>query len=298
MSAERHGGVRASVAAEAARLMYEEGVKQYFSAKRMAAKRLFGRTGGQRMRYRPADLPSNGEIRDALLALAELAEGSRRTRRLFAMRIVALEAMRATAAFEPRLIGSVSTGHIRKGSDVDLQVFTDDDGALETRLRALGWGYEREPVSIQKFGEIREYLHYHVADVFPIELTVYAVRELRFRPRSSTDGKPIVRVRAAALEAMLARDHPEQWAAYLKDGTIDGLDEAVAFEDEGAAPPGPYDGLLLDGPEAEAPPELPEPGEEEDPEQSYNPLPGFEDAGEAPACVRLGRESLQSTPGS
>jgi hypothetical protein len=277
MSAERHGGVRAAIAAEAARLMYDEAVKQYFTAKRMAARRLFGRTGGQRVRFRPADLPSNGEIRDALLALAELAEGSQRTRRLFAMRVVALETMRAIAAFEPRLIGSVSTGHIRKGSDIDLQVFTDDDGALETHLHGLGWAYERQPVSIQKFGEIREYLHYHVEDVFPVELTVYAVRELRFRPRSSTDGKPIVRVRAPALEALLAKQHAEVWAAYLKDGTIDGLEEAIAAGDEDVPVAGPYDGLLLDGPGEEEEPELPEPGEEEEPDQMYEALPGFEE---------------------
>jgi hypothetical protein len=275
MSAERLGGIRFLVAAEAARLMYEEGVKQYFTAKRIAAKRLLGRAAGGRLRFRPSELPSNGEIRDALLVLADLAEGSRRTRRLFAMRVVALEAMEALAPFEPRLIGSVSTGHIRKGSDVDLSVFTDDDGALETHLRALRWAYEREPVTIQKFGEIREYLHYHVADVFPVELTVYPVRELRFRPRSSTDGKPIVRVRAASLRALLARDHPEAWAAYLKDGTIDGID--LADEDEEAPAPGPYDGLLLDGPDDEEP-AAPEPGEEEDPDQVYDPLPGFEQA--------------------
>src|SRR5262249_36238923 len=155
MSIERFGGLRMAIAAEAARLMYEEDVKQYFTAKRMAAKRLLGRVAGRQMRFRPAELPSNGEIRDALPALAELAEGSARTRRLFAMRVVALEAMRALAAFEPRLIGSVSTGHIRRGSDIDLSVFTDDDGALETLLRSLRWVYEREPVTIQKFGEIR-----------------------------------------------------------------------------------------------------------------------------------------------
>ena len=63
------GGLRGAIAVEAARLMYEEGVKQYFTAKRLAAKRLLGRVGGRRLRYRPMDLPSNGEIRDALLSL-------------------------------------------------------------------------------------------------------------------------------------------------------------------------------------------------------------------------------------
>jgi hypothetical protein len=177
------------------------------------------------------------------------------------------------------LIGSVSTGHIRRGSDVDISIFTDDDGALETHLKALGWAYEREPVSIQKGGEIREYLHYHVAAEFPVELTVYATRELRYRPRSSTDGKPIVRLRDAALEKLIARDHPEAWALYQKDGTIEGLDEALAGMQEDAPLPGPWDGLLEDGPDPADDEDiaLPEPGEEEDPDQAYDPLPGFED---------------------
>lgn len=279
MSVERFGGLRARIAAEAARLMYEEGVKQYFTAKRMAARRLLGKVAGKRMRYRPADLPSNGEIRDALLALAELAEGSRRTRRLFAMRVIALEAMRQLLPFEPRLIGSVSTGHIRRGSDIDIQVFTDHEESLERHLGGLQWYFEKELATIHKFGEVREYVHFHVVDAFPIELTVYSIRELRFRPKSSTDGKPIVRVGAAALERMLATQHAEAWARYEADGTIEGLDEAVAEREAeeagGGAAPGPFDGLLEDGPPG--PPLFwPEPGDEDDPDERYDPLPGFE----------------------
>ena len=56
--------------------MYEEGVKQYFTAKRLASKRIFGRVG-RRMRFRPADLPSNGEIRDALLQPRGAGRGRR-----------------------------------------------------------------------------------------------------------------------------------------------------------------------------------------------------------------------------
>ncbi|HMY18705.1 MAG TPA: nucleotidyltransferase domain-containing protein [Polyangium sp.] len=245
MSAERFGGLRAQIAGEAARLMYEEDVKQYFTAKRMAAKRLLGRTGGKRLRYRPQDLPSNGEIRDALLLLAELAEGDRRTRRLFAMRIVALETMRALLPFESRLIGSVGTGHIRRGSDIDLSLFTDDEESLERHLKALGWTFETERVTIRKFGEIREYLHIHVADVFPIELTVYALRELRFRPRSSTDGKPIRRLKIPAVEALLMQEHADAWGEYQAEGTIANLDEIMAeADDDDAEVPGPFDGLL------------------------------------------------------
>lgn len=277
MSIQRFGGIRVAIAREAARLMYEESVKQYFTAKHLAAKRVLGRVEGHNTRFRPADLPSNGEIRDALLSLASLAEGSLRTRRLFAMRVVALEAMRDLSAFEPRLIGSVSTGHIRRGSDIDLQVFTNSPDALAARLRDLGWSFDREVASIQKFGEIREYLHFHVAEAFPIELTVYEPRELRFRPRSSTDGKPIVRVGRTALERLLLREHPEPWARYLAEGKISGLDGALAEGDDDPRP-GPYDGLLNDDPDDDGG-YAPEPGEEDDPFQAYDPLPGFEDVG-------------------
>lgn len=268
------GGLRGAIAAEAARLMYEEGVKQYFTAKRLASKRMFGRVGGRRMRYRPQDLPSNGEIRDALLILAEYAEGDGRTRRLFAMRVVALRAMRALEGFSPRLIGSVSTGHIRRGSDIDLHVFTDDEDALIDHLKTLGWRWETERVTILKFGEIREYLHVHVRDDFEVELTVYDRRELRFRPRSSTDGKPIVRVKTSALEALLAAEHAEAWRAYQSDGVIPGLDEED--DDEGGVRDlSSWDGLLHDDDEDD--PELaPRPEELAMDDGDYDPLPGFE----------------------
>jgi hypothetical protein len=271
------GGLRGAIAVEAARLMYEEGVKQYFTAKRLAAKRLLGRVGGRRLRYRPMDLPSNGEIRDALLSIAELAEGDGRTRRLFAMRVVALRAMRALSDFEPRLIGSVSTGHIRRGSDIDLHVFTDDPDALIARVKQLRWAFETERVTILKFGEIREYTHVHVADDFEVELTVYERREMRFRPRSSTDGKPIERIKAAALEAMIARDHAEPWRRFVSDGTIVGLGEPDDDDDATVRDLSSFDGMIAAEEADDADPEdLPRPDELLDDDAPYEPLAGFE----------------------
>ncbi|MCS6901144.1 MAG: nucleotidyltransferase domain-containing protein, partial [Polyangiaceae bacterium] len=239
--------LRLSIAREAARLMYEEDVKQYLTAKRIASRRVCGRVGGKQIRYRPAYLPSNGEIREQLLELAELAEGPRRMRRLFAMRITALEAMEALDPFDPRLIGSVSTGHVRRGSDIDLHVFTDDEDALFDHLKRLRWTFETERVSTLKLGKVRDYLHVHIADIFSIELTVYERRELRFRPRSSTDGKPIDRLNRKRLMDLLASEHPEQWFRYLQDGIVEDLDD-ILDEDENAPRPGPFDGLLATSP--------------------------------------------------
>lgn len=208
--------LRVTITQEAARLMYEEGVKEYYVAKRMASKRLLGQVGQHNLRFRPQDLPSNGEIRDALLIHADLIEGKERTDRLFAMRVVALQAMRSLLPFHPAIIGSVSTGHVRRGSDIDLHAFTEDPEILEDHLDDLGWDYESQEVTIRKHGGFRDYLHYYVEDRFPIEITVYPPHERRVQQRSSTDGKPIRRLDADALEQLLLTEHTDAWLHYLQ----------------------------------------------------------------------------------
>src|ERR1051326_4545444 len=119
-----HAKLRQAIALEAARLMYERTESEYFTAKRKAAKRLCGRHA------KPEDLPSNAEIREQIQLFARLHEGDRRTENLRDMRVEALRLMRLMRAFRPRLIGSVMTGHIRKGSDIDLHVFCDNPAII------------------------------------------------------------------------------------------------------------------------------------------------------------------------
>jgi hypothetical protein len=132
----------------------------------------------------------------------------------------------------PRLIGSVATGHVRSGSDVDLHVFADDAEDVVSHVRRLGWTHETHHVCIMKHGKPMEFVHVLVADVFPVELTVYAPRELRIRPRSSTDGKPIVRIKPSALRALCAREHPDEWARYLASGEFPSLEELMTPNDD------------------------------------------------------------------
>src|SRR5213076_507626 len=116
--------LRQAIALEAARLMYERVESEYFTAKRKAAKRLC--RGG----VKPADLPSNAEIRDQIQLFARLHEGDRRTQHLREMRLL--------RPFRPRLIGSVMTGHVRKGSDIDLHVFCDSPALVADVLEQDG----------------------------------------------------------------------------------------------------------------------------------------------------------------
>jgi hypothetical protein len=231
MSWERFGGLREAIAQLAAQIMYGEDVKQYFTAKRLAAKRLLGKSLARGRRYRAQDLPSNGEIKQALLELVEDIEGDARTRRLFAMRVAAIEAMAELTMFAPRLIGSVATGHVREGSDIDIHLFADDPADVIEHVRHLGWTFEVRRVSIMKQGVPREFTHVEVPDVFTLELTVYPPREIRIRPRSSTDGKPIIRLRDGAVRALCAREHSEAWARYLDTGTVPSLEELLALDE-------------------------------------------------------------------
>lgn len=82
-----------------------------------------------------------------------------------------------------------------------------------------------------KHGKAMEFTHVHVADVFPIELTIYAPNELSHRPRSSTDGKPIVRLRAATVRKLCEREHPELWSRYCATGAVPTLQEIFEAED-------------------------------------------------------------------
>src|SRR5437588_6721769 len=120
--------LRQAIALEAARLMYERVESEDFTAKRKAAKRLCRRG------VKPEDLPSNAEIRDQIQVFARIHEGDKRTTHLRDMRLEALRLMRLLRAFRPRLIGSVMTGHVRKGSDIDLHVFADQVGLVTDLL--------------------------------------------------------------------------------------------------------------------------------------------------------------------
>src|SRR5207249_11740050 len=111
---------------------------------------------------KPADLPSNAEIRDEIQAFARLHEGSQRSDNLREMRLEALRLMRLLGRFRPRLIGSVMTGHVRAGSDIDLHLFSDSIEAVTSILDDNGMVYDVEHKRVRNDGEERVFTHVHV----------------------------------------------------------------------------------------------------------------------------------------
>ena len=196
--------LRRQIAFLAAQLMYHRTETEYFTAKRKAARQL-----GVEYRHRPGDLPSNKEIRDQIQAMARMHEGPKRLETLRDMRLDALRFMRLMARFRPRLIGSVRTGHVRKGSDIDIHLFCDSLALVTDILDELALQYDVEHKRIIKHDEERHFTHIHVFDRNQFELTLYPEDKAHYVFKSSITGKGIERTSIAELEALLQEEYPE-----------------------------------------------------------------------------------------
>lgn len=189
---------RLRVAAEAARIMAEEGVRDFQLAKRKAAARLRVPTD--------RDLPTNEEVDDALTARLRLFHGTQLEQNSRRLRQIAAEAMNFFAAFEPRLVGQVLAGNVTPTSQIQLHVSADapeqiglvlQEHRIPFRLteRRVRFGGERyKNVSAYEF----------TADGALIELYVFDPQAARETPLSPVDGRPMRRAGLREIKALLA----------------------------------------------------------------------------------------------
>ena len=195
--------LRRQIAVTAARMMYERQESEYFRAKMKAARRTC------KGRVKPADLPSNAEIRDEIQQMARMLEGQSRFDNLRQMRVAALRLMRILHNFRPRLIGSVLTGHVRKGSDIDIHVFSDQLHSITGELDFHGMRYEVHRKQVRKNGECTVYRHIKIFDEYEFELTCYDMSKVSYGFKSSITGKTIERASIAELEQFLDKEYPD-----------------------------------------------------------------------------------------
>lgn len=188
------------LAQECARLMAEEGVQDFRTAKRKAALRL-----GIPDR---AVFPDNAEIEQALLDRQRLFHADRQAMRLRDLRETALEAMRFLAPFRPRLVGPVLSGAIGLHAKIHLHLFTDPSENVplflmehhipfdtsERRLKTANGSLVYQPVFSFAAGDI------------PVELTVFALVAEREAPLSPVNGRPTSRASLAEVQALLVAD--------------------------------------------------------------------------------------------
>ncbi|MBU5613055.1 hypothetical protein [Geomonas azotofigens] len=193
--------IREMIATEAARLMYEDGVREYRDAKRKAAKRF----GPEKALSLGSHLPTNAEIHEELARLIATREEEVLPKRLLQLRITALSYLELFEEFSPYLVGSVLSGAVTGRSDIDIHLFSDSVEAVENLLRERDIPFQTETVPIRKGGVIRDYTHVYLEDQgVEIECSVYAEAERRNRTKSSITGRAMERAGAAQLRKMIA----------------------------------------------------------------------------------------------
>jgi hypothetical protein len=198
MAARHESTVRRHICAEAARIMVEEGVRDYQLAKRKAIHRL----------NLPSDknLPSNEEIEAALADYLRLFRGQRLDTEVRRLRRLALEAMRFLERFNPRLVGAVLSGTVTADAPVQLHVTADAPEEIGLWLQEQDIPYEQTERRVRFGGERIETLplYHFTADDVTVELYVFGREEARETPLSPVDGKPMKRASRRDVENLLA----------------------------------------------------------------------------------------------
>lgn len=190
--------LRYRLAQEAARLMAEEGVRDFRFAKRKAAQHLG-------LDPRSLHLPTNLEIEQAVDAHQRLFRADSQYAHVRELRDTARAAMHMLGDFEPRLVGPVLAGTASDYPIVQLHVFSDDPERLALFLMERNIPYELSARKL-KFGNgaQREHPVYRfVAGDTPIDLTVFEVDGIREAPLSPVDGKPMKRGSLRDLDILL-----------------------------------------------------------------------------------------------
>ena len=176
--------------------MAEDGIEDFATAKRKAARQ----AGVADMRQ----LPTNEEVEAALRTHRSLYGGDAHGERLRELRGRAIVIMRDLEKFNPYLTGSVLSGTAGKYADINLQLFAENEKAVELFLIQRGAGYRAGQRRLWLGDEARTVPTFVVDDSgIEVELVVLALDDLRNPVRSTPDGKPIERARAHAVQALL-----------------------------------------------------------------------------------------------
>lgn len=187
---------RAEVAEEAAALLYYGFVEDYKSAKETACSSLGIKA-----------LPSNFDVAVKLDELADRIEGNQRRELLIDLRKKALQIMDELETFNPKLVGSVWRGTPRKGSDIDITVYSEEPEAVANFLRNEYGSVRAEYMSKTSEGATARYLHIYLnSPKYEVEIVVRSPEEMDERRICETYGDRIVGLTKAQLRELLEKN--------------------------------------------------------------------------------------------
>jgi len=193
----RDNNLRSHIAYLAARMIAEDGIADFATAKQKAA-----RQAGLAESH---VLPDNAEIEAALREYQELYQKEDQPLHLRRLREVAVEVMREFAEFRPVLVGSVLSGTAGQYSDVNLQLFTDDVKALQIFLLNRRYRFEEGTRRLARGERLEDVPQITLEwEDATISLTVLDRDDERVAPKAKLDNGLPARARLPEVEALLA----------------------------------------------------------------------------------------------
>lgn len=194
--------MRQQLAQEAARLIAEEGVQDFNTAKQKAAARLHA--------PHTHSLPRNDEIQQALLEYQRLFKSDTQPHSLLWLRQTALKAMTFFRKFEPRLAGPVADGSASEFSAITLHLFADASEELLLFLINQQIPYQpgsrRFTIANEQF--IEAPLYRMELEGCEIELVVFDHSGVRQAPRDPVTRKPMQRLGIEKVEELIRLTGP------------------------------------------------------------------------------------------
>jgi len=192
---------RRRICVEAARLMAEEGVRDFHAAKRRACERLG-------LDHDHRHLPANLEIEQALQDHLRIFHGQLLPARKKRLRQLALEAMDFLVRFEPRLIGPVLSGTVTDHTAIEFLITADTPEDVGHFLTDHGIPHDQYERRLRYGGDRQTVVpaYRFDADGVSIELGVLNRVSMRETPLSPVDGRPMQRATRRDLEQLLAND--------------------------------------------------------------------------------------------
>lgn len=185
--------IRDRVAQLAAQLIHEHGIQDFALAKRKAARQL-----GIAEAH---NLPGNFEIEKALKAYQTLFHNDTQPIILQQLREIAIETMEMLSEFNPYLTGSVLNGTANEHSDIQIELFTDNEKELELFLLNQGIQFKQGQRQIMHQGNHKQIpcfiLSNQACDIY---ITIHAPSRIRNAPRTNSS-EPLKR---ASLSQALA----------------------------------------------------------------------------------------------
>jgi hypothetical protein len=168
--------IRNQVAQLAAQLIHEHGIQDYALAKRKAAKQL-GIADAHH-------LPSNPEITQALQAYQALFHADYHPTLLAEFTALAIDTMQMLRAFNPYITGAVLNGTATEHSDIQIELFTDNEKEVELYLLNKHIQFKQDQRQIKYKGGNKQIPCFVLAaEACDIYVSVHSPSQIRNTPR-------------------------------------------------------------------------------------------------------------------